>query len=554
MVNQNKVWIPNGTEAVFADYSNQDVEEYRGNPFIEALPPIFSKEQAIDKLAHYPTFDRAERNLESHIRLHLIQRLFQYYQPTFHTLDLESRVSRMIRMGYVHRNPLTPDFVKSLKENYQYIKKGIVNIPGSISNKNTSSAMTILGPSGLGKSRMINVILSTMPQVIVHSRFKGSDFNMYQLTWLKIDCSFDGNIKGICIDAFRSIDSKLGTNYYKKFGSARQPIASMQPALAQMLQVHGVGLLVIDEVQSLSVAKSGGAEKVMNFFHYLTNLGIPILLIGTPKALPYLRGDFRQARRGSNQGDLILKRMQRDLNWDLIIEGMWDYQWVQKPTPLTEELNETLYLQSGGITDIAIKLFFMAQVRAISSGKEEITPELIKKVAKENLQLIQPMIKAINSGDIKAISRYEDITPIDIEGFMNQESNSVAMTQKIKELQQAKKKQEKGLKESIKEQAILNLIELDVEPRKAKKFVESVIKQYGQGLDVKGVVKEAFKLSIEDDDNPLPNKKATKIELQNKHDLRVIVSEGKTTGLSAHEALKEKGIIKVIEDDSFRVG
>lgn len=554
MANQNKVLIPNGTEAVFAEYTDQEVEEYKGNPFIEALPPIFSKEQAIDKLAHYPTFDKAERNLDSHIRLHLIQRLFQYYQPTFHTLDLESRISRMIRMGYVHRNPIKPEFTKSLKGNYRYIKNGIVDMTENISNKNTSSAMTILGPSGLGKSRMVNVILSTMPQVVVHSRYENYDLNMYQLTWLKIDCSFDGNIKGICIDAFRSIDSKLGTSYYKKFDSARQSIASMQPALAQVLQVHGVGLLVIDEVQSLSVAKSGGAEKVMNFFHYLANMGIPILLIGTPKALPYLRGDFRQARRGSSQGDLIMKRMEKDLNWELIIEGMWDYQWVRKPNSLTEELNESLYLQSGGITDIAIKLFFMTQVRAISSGKEEITPELINKVAKENLQLIQPMIKAINSGDIKAVSRYEDITPIDIEGFMNQESNSVAMTQKIKELQQAKKKQKKGEKENIREHAILNLIALDVKPRKATKFVETVIKQYGQDLAVKEIVKKAYKLSVIEEDSPPPSKKPKKMELQNKHDLRVIVSEGKTAGLSAHEALKEKGIIKIIEDDSFSLG
>lgn len=554
MAYQNKVWIPNGTEAVFAEYSDQDVDEYKENPFIEALPPIFSKEQAIDKLAYYPKFDKAERNLDSHIRLHIVQRLFQYYQPTFYTLDLESRVSRMIRMGYVHRNPMKPEFIKALKENHQYIKNGIVDMSENISNKNTSSAMTILGPSGLGKSRMINVILSTVPQVIVHSRYKNSDFNMYQLTWLKVDCSFDGNIKGICIDAFRSIDSTLGTNYYKKFGSARQPIASMQPALAQMLQVHGVGLLVIDEVQSLSVAKSGGAEKVMNFFHYLANMGIPILLIGTPKALPYLRGDFRQARRGSSQGDLIMNRMEKDLNWNLIIEGMWDYQWVRKPTPLTEELNELLYMQSGGITDIAVKLFFMAQVRAISSSKEEITPALIKKVAKDNLQLIQPMIKAINSGDIRAISRYEDITPINIEDFMSRESNSMAMTQKIREIQQAKKKQDEVRKADMREQAIINLIELDVEPRKAKKYVETTIKQFGQGLDIKGVTKEAFKLSLKEDENPLLNKETEKIELQNKHDLRVIISEGETAGLSAYETLKVKGIIKVIADDSFSVG
>ena len=295
---------------------------------------------------------------------------------------------------------------------------------------------------------------------------------------------------------------------------------------------------------------------MMNFFHYLSNMGTPILLIGTPKALPYLRGDLRQARRGSgNQGDMVIERMKKDFNWDLILEGMWDYQWVRKPTALTQEFKDILYDESGGITDIAIKLFVMAQVKAISSGKEEITPSLIRKVARENLQLIQPMINAIRSGDIKAISRYEDITPIDVEGFINQEFATVSMNDKIKEIQKAKKKQEKDWKENVREQAILKLIELDVEPAKAKKCVDSVMEKPGQELDIKGIVKEAFKLSINIEETaPQPTKKPKKMELQNKQDLRLIVSEGKEKGLSAHESLKEKGIIKVIENDFFSVG
>ncbi|KGR89867.1 ATPase AAA [Ureibacillus massiliensis 4400831 = CIP 108448 = CCUG 49529] len=554
MEKQNKVIIPNGGEAVMAKYRDQEVMEYRNNPFIEALPPILSKEEVVDKLAYYPPFNENERNLDSHIRLHLVQRLFQYYQPIFQTLDLESRVSRMIRMGYVHNNPFKPEFAQGLHENYKSILNANIDMyNGNL--KSTSSAMTILGPSGIGKSRMINVVLSALPQLIVHSRYKNNDFNMYQLVWLKLDCSFDGNIKGVCIDAYRSLDSLLGTSYYKRFGSARMPIASMQPALSQMLRVHGVGLLVIDEVQSLSVAKSGGAEKMMNFFHYLSNMGTPILLIGTPKALPYLRGDLRQARRGSGQGDMVIERMKKDFNWDLILEGMWDYQWVRKPTALTQEFKDILYDESGGITDIAIKLFVMAQVKAISSGKEQITPALIRKVARENLQLIQPMINAIRSGDIKAISRYEDIAPIDVEGFINQEFSTVSMNNKIKEIQKAKKKQEKNWKENVREQSILKLIELDVEPGKAKKCIDTVIEKQGQEFDIKGIVKEAFKLSINiEESSPIPTKLPKKMELQNKQDLRLIVSEGKANGLSAHEALKEKGIIKVIENDFFSVG
>lgn len=556
MEKMNKVMIPNGEEAVMAEYKEQEVMEYRNNPFIEALPPILSKEEAVDKLAFYPSFNESERNLESHIRLHLVQRLFQYFQPLAQTLDLESRISRMIRRGYVHRNPFQPEFAKELQEGYKAIVNGYIDTYNKNFKANPST-MTMIGTSGLGKSTSVSKVLQTIPQSIVHSQYNKTDFNMYQLSWIKVDCSFDGTVKGLCIDMFRTVDSLLGSSYYRKFGSGRQPIASMQPALAQIARVHSIGLIIIDEVQSLSVAKSGGAEKMMNFFHYLSNMGIPLLLIGTPKAIPYLRGDFRQARRGSSggQGDMVLERLKKDTNWDLILEGMWDYQWVRKPTPITQEFKDVLYDESGGITDIAIKLFVMAQVRAISSGKEVLTPSLIKKVAKENLQLIQPMISALRSGDIKAISRYEDITPIDVEGFINQEFATVSMNEKIKELQTAKKKQEKDWKTNVKEQAILKLIELGIESSKAKKCVDSVMEQQGEDLDVRGIVKEAFKLSINIvESSPQPTKKPKKKELQNKQDLRLIVSEGKANGLSAHESLKEKGIIKVIENDFFSVG
>ena len=46
--------------------------------------------------------------------------------------------------------------------------------------------------------------------------------------------------------------------------------------------IHCLGLLVIDEIQHLNQAKSGGAEKMLNFFLQLMNtLGLPVVLIGT---------------------------------------------------------------------------------------------------------------------------------------------------------------------------------------------------------------------------------------------------------------------------------
>ncbi len=53
-------------------------------------------------------------------------------------------------------------------------------------------------------------------------------------------------------------------------------------------------MLIIDEIQSLSLAKSGGgAEKMLNFFMTLINtIGVPVVLIGTNKAMSVLHLNF----------------------------------------------------------------------------------------------------------------------------------------------------------------------------------------------------------------------------------------------------------------------
>lgn len=42
-----------------------------------------------------------------------------------------------------------------------------------------------------------------------------------------------------------------------------------------------------------------------------------------------LQREFRQARRGSGQGDLVMDRLEKDEYWHLFLEAIWDYQWVR---------------------------------------------------------------------------------------------------------------------------------------------------------------------------------------------------------------------------------
>lgn len=52
-----------------------------------------------------------------------------------------------------------------------------------------------------------------------------------------------------------------------------------------------------------------------------------------------------------------------------------------------------------------------AQWKAIAKRKEKITAEMITKAANENLKLIQPMIRALRSGDTDRLNMIKDLKP-----------------------------------------------------------------------------------------------------------------------------------------------
>lgn len=534
-VTSNSYIIFKGTR-VNAVYMQQVIAEYKGNPLIEALPPILSKEEIITKLSKVPDYSQEERKLDPQYRYHCIQKLFNYFEPLQKHIDIEQRFSRVIRQGYISRNPIGPEYAAKLQNSYKMIKSGSYEFTEKSLCRTTASGFTVIGISGIGKTTTFERILSLYPQIIRHSEYKGICINLYQITWLKLDCPFDGSLKGLCINFFQAIDELLGTDYLRKYGSGRNSVDTMIPRMAHIASLHCIGVLIIDEIQHLNLSKSGGSDRMLNFFVTLVNtIGIPVILIGTTKALPILQGDFRQARRGSGQGDLVWDRMKKDAYWKLLIQGMWPLQWTKKENQLTEDIIDTIYDESQGIIDIAVKLYAMAQIRAIASGKEEINPPLIKQVAKDSLKLVRPMIDALKSGSVEEISKYGDITPIDFESFCYESiaNSSVSVI-----------RQDSNQKEIIMEYAVLKLVELGIKVKTAKTSVEKVLEESGS-LDKLFIIKEAMKLAFQkEENNSKESKKASLKQKNDPEDLRNIVDEGKKKSKSAYEALKEAGYIK----------
>jgi hypothetical protein len=112
--------------------------------------------------------------------------------------------------------------------------------------------------------------------------------------------------------------------------------------------------------------------------------------------------------------------MKEDEVWQFFVESLWRYQYVQKPCPLTPEWSHTLYYETQGITDFAIKVYMLAQLRAITTGLELVTKSIIQSVTRDNLRLATPVLSALKSGNLEKLLEYDDVHPIDIEPFVEE--------------------------------------------------------------------------------------------------------------------------------------
>ncbi|WP_079914801.1 ATP-binding protein [Paenibacillus sp. 32352] len=399
-----------------ASYSEQEIPDYRGNPFIEALPPIFEEEDVALQIRKYPDYDERQRKLGRQTRLHLVQQISDYVEPLPSHFLVEQRLSRLIRHGYKARNPFSPAVMRQFHIGFKEVLEGGVDSTGSniAGVRSTAAGFAILGVSGQGKTTAIESSLLLYPQVIHHSTYKGQPFIRKQVVWLKLNCPFDGSLKGLCFNFLQSVDAHLGTKYFRKFSTQKVSVDMLIPVMAHIATLHGLGVLVIDEIQNLSFLKSGGAEKMLNYFTQLINtIGVPVVLVGTFKAMKLLSGSFSQARRSTGQGDLIMDRLSEGEEWDFFLNALWKYQWTATETPLKPHLSKKMYELSQGIVDIAVKLYMLAQWQAIEDGNdnEKITGALLETVAKQHMQLVQPMLKVLRSKDPRALEAIDDLYP-----------------------------------------------------------------------------------------------------------------------------------------------
>lgn len=390
-----------------AAYRPSRVPEFAGNPLIEAFPAWPDDEiSASKRLLQKPLLREEEKQYSASDRIDIIEsRLWHWMYPTSDHLRSRSLIEAQIFRGYKERNPLTPSYQAVL-----HGTDGWRRSPGSIRaavRRRPAAAAFVTGILGMGKTELVKRVLGTFgKEVKQHANYAGRTFAESQIVWLLVTIPLMHSWKALCMDILYEMAGMLGNEEYARIAMSNITADKMTLHIRSILLSHHVGLLVLDDVQNLSAAASGGEKGLLtNFLRWREDLGVPMLLIGTYKAANRLGKDWSVARRFIEGGFHHLARPEssKDVEWRRFVKKMWKYQWLRESSDSNpdEGIIQALYDYSQGVTGWTLQLFVNAQKEAIFSKKERIDADHLKRVYAKTMFHLHPMIEAFRTGTYK---------------------------------------------------------------------------------------------------------------------------------------------------------
>jgi hypothetical protein len=394
---------------------------YHNNPFLLALPKALSQEDFQRMVSYRPDFADEYRELSVAERCKMVCGVFDLVTPTKHFYDVYVIMERMLFNSYVKRSVTEVDAVRRHYDVAMHKQKIDARW-----KRTSGESFVLTADSGFGKSTLINRVLDCFPQAFMHHDFNGKHLGQAQILWIKIKIPPDSSRKSLADRFLHEVDQYLGTDYEKKTSGKR--VEEYNKTFKTIVETYKLGLLVIDDLQNLSVAKSGGDDMLLNFFSNLTDdLGVGLVLVGTPDSTEHLTKTFTASRRLTSAGDMQLTRYEKNSSvWKLLIFSLWRYQYVKNPTKLFERVpvatHETdaslphkqkyetnvvdealfneIYDISRGNLFILNFMFVQAQIMAMTDAKGECKKEVLgvaafRKAFNQGSQLIKKAVEAI---------------------------------------------------------------------------------------------------------------------------------------------------------------
>lgn len=358
-----------------AEYKTLILPEYTGNPLIEALPEKQSQAAVLNSLAIYPdlpdefryTGDALDRE-EFLIRIDIFRQPLEIYFEVFRDIE------RAIKQGYCAKNPFSATTQHFL---HYPVDNRCAVAPDTGRFVSTARGITLIGESGTGKTTMLEQILLHFPQVIKHHSYKGDALGFRdQIVWIKVECPDKSSVRELCLEILLALDEAAGVDITKP----ESRTSDLMVQIEQRIKSCNLGLLVIDEMQNIHFERTSGESGLLKFIKKIVNsLGVPIVFCANPPFDMTLMRLSQNARRGESGGAYYMDRLAYDSpSWTAFVSQLWQLQWTNVQTPLTDALSRKLYDLTVGNIDFARRTYTRAQRLVMGTGDESICEAVLQ--------------------------------------------------------------------------------------------------------------------------------------------------------------------------------
>lgn len=344
------------------------------NPFLEQLNESLATDDLERRLIQSPLSSIDVRELSKQARLDLLDRMqVEMFEPTSTSLQIVTHEFRLIRRGLLLRNPCKSTVRNKTMMIAGLAKQELSRIPWFTT---FAKGMRVSGETGTGKSYEITRGLDLLPQIIIHKENRAAGWtHIVQVVWLYVAMSHDGSLGGLLLNILCALDAAAGTTYSTTKSIIGLSNEKLAVHIGIILRNHGVGVLVIDELQSRNF--SGGAHGALAamFFLRMLNFGIPIILIGNPFGMDALDRFSQDMRRIGSGGSFDMRPLAADdFDWvHCLVPALWGYDVMPEPTEIKDPDGLVLFMYSGGIRDYACRIRVASQRVALDLGATAVT-------------------------------------------------------------------------------------------------------------------------------------------------------------------------------------
>lgn len=382
-----------------ASYTRSENSDFVGNPFIESLPNRLSPTDFWDRVQNELKVPENYAQLSVETLEEKAANIMKSVCPTSIYYDVYCDLLKTIKVGYQDRNP-----IDIATKNWQ---QRVVTSEYRCT-RTTAPSLKFTGYSGLGKTTLVESVLTLLDAVLIHPASGPMGTEVKQIVYLKVNIPGDADTKDICLNLFGQIDGILnftGKDRYVAQYEGKSRSACIE-ALVTLCTSLLIGIIIFDEMQNICLAAANERKLIFKFFDKLTNEAkVPTLKIGTSKANRLTDDEFSNARRLGVPYDWKNYSIDDD-DWNSLVDYAWSYQLLPKYTPLTPEFKKVIYTLTCGIPHCLFFLVEQTNVLGLRKGSDRFSLALLNEVFERRFTILKTGIIALRHGNVVA---FDDI-------------------------------------------------------------------------------------------------------------------------------------------------